>query len=129
MAGKCSIRLILSKITSPEFDIVKICNKIVQTKPLSVIHCVTKRLSFSLIVVAQLALFEIASTTFGGNVLTDPSFESGLYGWTTFGNTIPNGLVELTETTAHGGTNYLKTFGQFISAIRPVILTNWLLPT
>lgn len=66
--------------------------------------------------VVFLAVFTIVPTTFASNALTNPGFESGLTGWTTFGDSIGNVLVESTETTAHGGTNYLKTYGQFISA-------------
>ena len=51
------------------------------------------------------------------NILANPGFESGgLTGWTTFGNSIGNVSVQTGASQAHSGTNYLKTYGQFISA-------------
>jgi beta-glucanase (GH16 family) len=51
------------------------------------------------------------------NVLANPGFESGsLSGWTTFGNSIGNVSVQSGASVAHGGSYYLKVYGQFITA-------------
>jgi beta-glucanase (GH16 family) len=50
------------------------------------------------------------------NILTNAGFEAGsLSGWTTYGNSIGNVSV-LSSASAHSGTYYLKTYGQFITA-------------
>ena len=51
------------------------------------------------------------------NILANPGFETGSFaGWTTFGNVLPNVSVQSGASQAHGGTYYLKTYGQFIGA-------------
>jgi beta-glucanase (GH16 family) len=50
------------------------------------------------------------------NILTNAGFEAGsLSGWTTYGNSIGNVSVQ-SGASAHSGTYYLKTYGQFINA-------------
>jgi hypothetical protein len=50
----------------------------------------------------------------GANLLSNPGFESGLASWTSYGNVIPNVLVQtITNVPVHDGTNVLKVFGQF----------------
>jgi beta-glucanase (GH16 family) len=76
---------------------------------------VTKLLCFTASIAVSLAIF--ANTSFASNVLTNPGFETDdLTGWTAFGNSIGNVLVEGSEATPHGGSFYLKTYGQFIGA-------------
>jgi beta-glucanase (GH16 family) len=76
---------------------------------------VTKLLSFTASIAVFLVIF--ANASFASNILSNPGFETGdLTGWTTFGNAIGNVSVEGSEATPHGGTSYLKTYGQFIGA-------------
>ena len=52
------------------------------------------------------------------NILTNSGFETGdLTSWTTYGNSIGNISVQSGGSGAHGGSYYLKTYGQFISAL------------
>jgi hypothetical protein len=50
----------------------------------------------------------------GANLLSNPGFESGLAGWTAYGNAIPNVLVpNIAQVPVYNGTNVFKVFGQF----------------
>jgi beta-glucanase (GH16 family) len=65
--------------------------------------------------VALIALLS-ASELRASNILTNAGFEAGsLSGWTTYGNSIGNVSVQ-SGASAHSGTYYLKTYGQFIGA-------------
>jgi beta-glucanase (GH16 family) len=84
----------------------------VDANALTLVNPVTKLLSFTASIAVFLTIF--ANTSFGSNILINPGFETGdLTGWTAFG---PNAFVEGNETTPHGGSYYLKTYGAFIAA-------------
>ncbi|HVU27538.1 MAG TPA: family 16 glycosylhydrolase, partial [Verrucomicrobiae bacterium] len=61
------------------------------------------------------AVVLFAGEIHASNILTNAGFETGdLTGWTSYGNSIGN--VSVQSGGAHGGTYYLKTYGQFIGA-------------